>query len=131
MCQAVFHSAQRSRYCSNKCRKEHVKVTYKEKNPGLLNVCTATVGAIGELRVCVDLLMKGYNVYRSVSPACSADLAITLKEKLLRVEVTTGYLDCKGNVVNNKKYADQSKFDVVAIVLKSGEIRYLPPLDTL
>jgi hypothetical protein len=103
---------------------------YKSKNTQL-NVCTGTVGAIGELRVCVDLLIKGYNVYRSVSPASESDLAVTKGKRFYRIEVTTGYLDYKGNIINNKKYADQSKFDIVAIVLTSGEITYMPELESL
>ena len=130
MCQKTLETAQRKTYCSNKCRKEHAKFIYKEKNSGL-NVCSATIGAIGELRVCVDLLIKGFNVYRSVSPACSADLVITKEGRLYRIEVTTGYFDAKGNIINNKKYADQSKFDVVAIAFKNGEIKYVPNLEEL
>ena len=49
----------------------------------------STVGAISELAVCSDLLSKGYDVFRSVSPAAPCDLIAHKEGKLIRVEVKT------------------------------------------
>ena len=127
-CKKNFMDSAKKKYCSKKCRTDHTRSMYRTKNMSL-NVCSATVGAIGELRVCADLLLKGYNVYRSVSPACGCDLAAIKENKFYRVEVTTGYFDYKGEIINNKKYADSSKFDIVAIVFTTGEITYIPELE--
>jgi hypothetical protein len=129
-CKKKFMHGVKKKYCSRKCSTEHAKILYKSNNIHL-NVCSGTIGAIGELRVSVDLLIKGFNVYRALSPSSDSDLAITKGNKLYRVEVTTGYFDYKGNIINNKKYADSSKFDIVAVVMKSGEIIYLPELESI
>ena len=48
-----------------------------------LPLSTATVGAISELVVCVDLAKKGYEVFRAISPSCSCDL-IARKNNICR-----------------------------------------------
>ncbi len=125
-CDNLFPLGKLKVYCSKKCRTEDVKKSYEKYNNGI-DISSATIGAIGELKVCIDLLVKGYNVYRSVSPACPCDLAITHKEKFIRVEVTTGHKSAQGKIFHNKKM-DKNKFDVLAIVLKSQEIIYVPDL---
>ena len=116
------------KYCSKQCKTQHWKKVFKENNPRILNVCTGTIGAIGELRVCVDLLSKGYHVYRAISPACPADLAITHNNKLYRVEVTTGYISIKGKLYHLKNEQDKLGFDIPAVIKKTGEISYFPEL---
>lgn len=130
ICGKEFFQGTRKKYCSRECAKQYQKTQY-EKNNLKLEVCSATVGTIGELRVSTDLLIRGFDVYRSLSPACKADLVVLKEKKLVRVEVTTGYLDYKGNVINNKKYADQSNFDVVAVVFTTGEIKYFPDIESV
>ena len=105
--------------CSQACklvkdRRHYAKVPY--------NLTTGTVGAISELKVATDLLSKGYDVFRALSPSCSCDLAILQKDKLLRVEVRTGH--CQ----NGKLYCrdkDTERHDVFAAVNNiTGEITY-------
>ena len=50
-----------------------------------------STGAIQELRVCIDLMAKGYDVYRAISPSAPFDLAIWRHGKLITVEVKSGY----------------------------------------
>ena len=108
------------KYCSRKCS----ATKYNGKFPGL---ATATVGAIGELEVCADLLKKGFSVFRAVSASCSCDLAVLKDHQLIRVEVTTGYRNpAKDRMYYPKK--DTSKFDVLAVSLPDG-IYYSPSLD--
>jgi hypothetical protein len=87
-------------------------------------VCTATIGAIGELKVCVDLLKKGYAVFRSVSPACFCDLVIAKDGRLTTVEVRTGKRNARGEL----SYPHENRAEVMAIVLPD-EIIYLPELE--
>ena len=88
-----------------------------------------TAGAISELRVAIDLLSKGYNVFRSLSPACPCDFVILKDKQLLRVEVRTTHISSTG-----KPYKAISKhddpIDIYAWVLPN-EIIYEPFLDTL
>lgn len=100
------------KYCCLGCR-------YQARNDGYTKHCSGlspgTVGALSELKVATDLLEKGYEVFRSLSPACSCDLAVLKDGKLLRVEVTTG------NLVGGKLYSPKTKgqeayFDILAIV---------------
>lgn len=51
---------------------------------------SGTKGAMGEYLVCVDLLNKGYEVFRSVSPNTSCDLVILKDGKLRTLEVKVG-----------------------------------------
>ena len=113
-------------YCSNKCRKSVEKEKYRLINTFSSILPTGTIGAIHELKVCTDLLIKGYEVFRSLSQSCSCDVAILKSKKLLRVEITTGYY------TNSKKVSypphDLSKYDLLAVVTKDGKIHYVPEL---
>ncbi len=67
-----------------------------------------------ELVVCVDLLRRGYHVFRAVAPNCACDLLILKDGTLTRVEVTTGYIGLKGNLAHPVK--DPNRFDLLAVV---------------
>jgi hypothetical protein len=84
------------------------------------------VGAISELLVCADLLKKGYEVFRAVSQHCSCDLAILKDKALVRVEVRTAFMNGKGELNYAKPKPEKS--DVLALVLKDGNIFYRPEL---
>ena len=117
------------KYCSPRCQKlNQEKSIHHEKI--IPNVNTATVGAFGELLVAADLISKGYEVFRALSPACSCDLAILKEGKLFRVEVRTR------NVYISKLYSTLTKFpkdkgrqEIFAIVLLGNKtIEYIPKL---
>jgi|SRR6185437_4441959 len=115
------------KWCSRKCSSDHHKnkAGIGGQYPGL---ATGTVGAINELRVCVDLMAKGYEVFRAVSQNCSCDIAILRNGKLLRIEARTGY---KSNVSGTLMYShtkdDHGKQDHFAVALPD-DIVYVPPL---
>jgi hypothetical protein len=54
------------------------------------NLDSGRVGAIAELIVAVDLAKKGYEVFRSLSPACSSDLVAIKNKTKITIEVRTG-----------------------------------------
>lgn len=111
-----------SLFCGRKCRQlAYFKAGDK---PVYAGMATGTIGALGELRVAVDLLEKGYEVYRSVSPSCSADIIIWKAGRCVRVEVKTGVRGKAGQLICDRK---SFRADVLAVVLKSG-IVYEPPL---
>ena len=82
-------------------------------------------GAVSEMRVTIDLTERGYEVFKSINPSCSCDIAILKNGSLLRVEVTTGRFKPNGGLLYPNHAKDN--FDILAIVLPSGEINYIPP----
>lgn len=112
-----------SKYCSARCRKKWVK----EGKPHVFigELPTGTVGAISELLVAIDLLSKGYEVFRALSQACSVDLAILFNKQLFTIEVRTSTKNKDGKISINP--LKTSRADIGALVC-NGEIVYVPPL---
>ena len=116
------------KYCSTYCSHQYYTKRYRETvMTTKYNLPRSTVGAMHELIVCVDLLKKGFSVFRSVTPNCSCDLAILKNNKLLKIEVKTGYK------VNGKiqyphlSEENKQNHDVLAVVVH-GETYYIPDL---
>lgn len=128
-CGKPFDGDGRTVYCGEGCRKENVERRYRKLNPRS-TLPSSTVGAIGELLVCTDLLRRGYEVFRSVSPNCSCDLAVLKNGTLLRIEVRTGHRAANGKIYWPIKKSDQEKSDHFAVVT-DGEIEYHPDLSDL
>lgn len=122
-CGHSFLGSVKRAFCANACRVEfHAKASaYK---PKYLGIPPGTVGAIGELRVSVDLLAKGHEVFRALSPSCSCDLAILKDGKLLRIEVRTASECTDGRLYYGK---DGFKADHWALCLPD-RIIYEPPI---
>lgn len=134
ICNEIFKTSVLSKHktCSKKCRIQNEKNIYREKNPLNINkISNGTIGAIGELKVCVDLMQKGFFVYRAVSPSCQADLAVTFNNQFFRVEVTTGTISQSGKINHPKKIEEKYRYDILAICLKTGGIHYIPELSEI
>ena len=115
-------------FCANQCRQIYSQEKYKKKYP-VPELATATTGAMKELLVAVDLLKRGYAVFRSVSPACECDLAILKNKKLIRVEVkSVSHLKKNGGISVPKNFRNPDGFDLLACVDRTLKIHYLPPL---
>jgi len=129
VCGSLLTEAKKRRhckFCSRECRLEDTKRRWRSANPGMSRSFTsATRGAISELRVCVDLMERGFPVFRALSSSCSCDLGLLQDHKLLRIEVTTGSYSPSGAVMRPGK--DKAKFEILAIVLPD-KIIYEPPL---
>lgn len=99
-CKKDFMGKGNQVYCDISCYKE----THKKRNTHgrQYNLSTATVGALGELRVAVDLMRNGYNVYRALSPSAPCDLLIFKDEKLIEVEVRTAVVTRNGRYYYSK-----------------------------
>lgn len=121
-----YHTLKR-KYCSSICRLAFEKQKYRAFNP-FRGTTRPTTGAISELRVSVDLLSRGYNVFRALSPACPCDLAVLKNNKLLRIEVRTTYIFQSGKLYKAKnKKDDKDNIDIYAWVLPD-KILYEPDL---
>jgi len=107
------------KFCSSYCRRTYYRQKYKVFNFAP-NVNAGTKGAISELLVCADLLIKGFNIFRASSPSCPCDLVAINNGKPYRVEVKTITGCLKTYIPPN---LDLEKFDVLALVY-SDEIKY-------
>jgi len=85
---------------------------------------TGTVGAISELAIAVDLMKKGYSVFRSLSPSCKFDFFAYKDGIALKVEARTGYKHAvSGNVHYPRRKDDQA--DVyAAYVSRTNTVYY-------
>lgn len=121
----------RAYFCSKACHKENVRRRWAEQNP-TEGLPSGTVGAISELAVAVDLMEKGYEVFRALSPSSTCDLAILAETRLLRIEVRTGSLTTVGKLSFPwQEERDQGRHDILAVRLKTGAITYIPALESL
>ena len=84
-----------------------------------------TVGAIAELKVSVDLMTKGFHVFRALSPSCLCDLFAIKNDKQFDIEVRTTYRGNTGVIYKNKNKSTAKYF---AWVIKD-EIVYEPILE--
>lgn len=91
---------------------------------------TGVVGAISELIVTIDLMQRGFEVFRAVSPACSCDLAALRGGILTRVEVRTGTRYMTGSVSYSLAESEKGRHDVLAVVV-DGKVTYTPDLTDL
>jgi hypothetical protein len=111
-------------YCNRLCAKEYNKTRYVRRPEPTLP--TGTVGAMHEMLACADLLRRGYAVFRAVSPSCICDLIVLNKDRLVRVEVTTGYRK-NDKLLFPKK--DPSKFDLLLVVEHNGTVNHFESSD--
>ena len=118
------------RFCSPKCTTADTKAKQAMANERVA-ISPGSVGAVSELLVCADLLRKGYEVFRSVSPHCSCDMVILKAGRFVRVEVRTGTIRENGLGYCPTRKCDEGRYDVLAIVFRGREIEYRPSPDTL
>lgn len=120
-------------YCCWRCSTVKAKQTFEECNspigaPGV-ELSTGTVGTIQELRVCADLLRRGYPVFRAVSSHEVFDVLAIISGVPIKIEVTTGYHGRKSRLTHGKTKKNFHRFNVLAIVDSAGLIIYRPALN--
>lgn len=84
----------------------------------------ARTGCIGEMVACLDLMRQGYEVYKAVNPQSSFDLVAVMDGQMKRVEVKVCEPDRAGFIRQEKILNKEGKFDLLAIVTKSGRVIY-------
>ena len=103
------------RYCMRRCQ----RAVYDEKNrmPSIgrdAHLPTGTVGALSEYRVVVDLMLKGYHVFRACSPHAPCDLVVFRDgQPPISIEVQTAYRRENGSIYAPTPSA-ANVFDVLA-----------------
>jgi len=92
-----------------------------------LGIDTGMAGAYCELAVCGDLLLRGYQVFRSISPSSPYDLiAVSRDGLILRIEVKHAYRNPRTDKLHCSK---RNRGDVLAMVVSDeGAIVYDPEL---
>ncbi len=98
--------------------------------PDKPRIAFGTIGAISELVAAVDLMRRGYHVFRALSPNCPSDLLIYRAGTALRVQVRTAQIrDPKARILDFPlKDHDQGTFDMLALVVEDDGVYYLPAL---
>lgn len=109
------------RFCSRECRPSSRKSESE-------SICNSTIGAARELLVCTDLLLRGFSVFRSISPSCSCDLIAMWQTSVVRVEVTSGHHSLSGKLYWAPH--EEENYDLLAVVLADRSIVYMPALET-
>jgi PD-(D/E)XK endonuclease len=107
-------------YCSYRCK------VAEQRGKALSH---GTAGALAELVVAIDLLQRGYDVFRSVSPSCSCDLVAQKDGVLTTIEVRTGLKFEKGGMSSGGG-ANSIRAECLALVLKNrrNEVHYSPDM---
>jgi hypothetical protein len=90
---------------------------------------SGTIGAIHEYAVAIDLLKKGYTVFRSITPNGPCDLACLKGTKFSKIEVTTGHITSGGKIYFPSKPAPYTYDHLAIVITESQEIQYVPPIE--
>lgn len=73
-------------------------------------------GATAELIASVDLLRRGFDVFRAISPSCPCDLVAMRGSLCLRVEVRSGHMNPATGVLSIPM-RETDRFDLLAVVV--------------
>ena len=125
-CKKEFVPARRwQKFCTRVCQyeNENKKSLLRSPYPGIK---VGTVGAIQELKVAVDLMSKGYEVFRAMSPHSSCDLAVLRSGKLYKLEVRTAYLKSDGTISKRFKSEAAKSSDIYYAWVAPTGIDYWP-----
>lgn len=118
-------------YCSPKCQRIRNKRVARALNPGPVQRCTSDTGALSELLVCADLMKRGFEVFRAVSPAATCDMVVLSGKSTLRIQVKTANRLPRGGIsYPAPKYANQHDH-VAAVLISENSITYIPELPIL
>jgi hypothetical protein len=94
-CNIEFETTRKQQtFCDNECRKRYWKETQALPSVARkFGLDKNVVGAIAECRVCVDLLQRGFHVFRAVSFHSPVDIVAFRGDDgpAFRIEVRTAY----------------------------------------
>lgn len=127
-CGEKFKYRGNKKYCSRKCQQAQADERERQRKHSLWvdGVPRNTIGAGHELLACLDLMRKGYNVFRAISPSAPCDVILLDKDNLktLRVEIRTCRVNDDGSISFSGGLKGNEKFDIYAAVLHDGRIEY-------
>lgn len=118
VCGNRLEAGRRDYWCSRTCRESEEAAEREEPKTW------ANKGATAELRVAVDLLERGYHVFRSVTLHCPCDLvAWRPGKRVWRVEVK----QTAGKMAWARQSSKANQYDVLAVAVQGEAIAYLTP----
>lgn len=119
------------KFCTINCAREYAKKEWRERNPKspLGEMAKGTIAEANEMRVAIDLLKRGCEVYRAAFQGMPCDMLVLKPETglgpIYRVEVTTGNYAPNGKLSHPTR--DNANYDVLAVVV-GDKIVYKPEL---
>ena len=115
-------------YCSTKCQR--IKFAY-QNTPWIKEnkISKSTVGAIAELIASADLMSKGFQVYRALSPSSDCDILAEKEHKVYKFEIRTGRYNWKGSLTFPPKSIKAP--NLIIITHNDKKIHYVPPISSL
>jgi hypothetical protein len=105
------------------------RAKFTGKRSGAAFVRNASRGVVAELVVAKDLLERGFEVFRAVSPQSPFDLVLYVHGEFYRVEVKCGSVSESGKPVC-ASFRNRGKFDVLAVVDENETVHYFTPDDS-
>ena len=119
-----------AKFCTQRCAEDMQRDSYRAANPKH-GIVPGALGAISELIVATDLMRRGFEVFRPLSPCCPCDLAFLRKDgTLTRVEVRTGRDTPTGKVSLATLPKDSDRYELLAVVVADDwRIIYTPELE--
>lgn len=100
--------------------------TYARDRTPMSHLNASEIGAWAEMVAASDLLRRGYQVFRAVSPSAPCDFVVVIENRCCRVEVKTAHRKKRGGLMFAQKDFDASKHDVLALVTPDGHVTYIP-----
>ncbi len=124
MCDREFEAsiAPNHVYCSATCN-HRMKDLRRSMGTADSLTSTSSRGFLGEIRVCLDLVAKGHEVYKNFLPN-GPDLMVMIHGKPYIVEVTTGHKSKKMGLKNRN-------WNILAVCDEQGNVSYTPDLPTV
>ena len=121
MCNVKYESSwSHQKTCSEDCRNSRQAKIWGRY--GDKTIPNGTVGAISEITISADLMKKGYAVFRALSQSCLCDVIAIKNNKILKIEVRTGYVD------KNKKVSfphnTHGEIDIYGIYVRAEDKCY-------
>jgi len=92
-CSVEFSSKYKTKKtCSSVCKSSREKIrTGRHSINRERGISNSTVGAVTEMKVAAEMLLLGYSVFRAASPACFADMILHKNNRIIVLEIRTGY----------------------------------------
>lgn len=130
-CKRQFRTTlSRQRFCATNCQRaatENVPLVHPSQIEAGVQIPTSTAGAASELRAAADLMLRGFHVFRAMSPSCPCDLVVWRPSgPVIRVEVKTARVNSVTGVISFQK-ALRNIFDAICHVTPD-EVIYEPPI---
>jgi hypothetical protein len=126
-CNRFFYNTKdtKRKYCYE-CLTKHDNDNVDRLTSKKYGINSATkIGALSELVASIDLIRKGYDVFRALSASCPCDLIIIKDGLLKRVEVRTASMR-RGQLSYSDGDIEEGKSDILALVLDDDVLYALP-----